>query len=139
MPPMKYWEVVADKVSAKRPGVTAAVHADVVTIGGLDLGEQDAHPDAACFDGHPMTKPMLVTVPFVLLVLDYWPLGRFAHVSQAEAKPKNGFARCWGHRSIPTRLILEKIPLIALSVASSIITLFAQKRAAISIESLPLV
>src|SRR5207248_4126049 len=27
-----------------------------------------------------MTKPMLVTLPFVLLVLDYWPLGRFAHV-----------------------------------------------------------
>ena len=86
-----------------------------------------------------MTKSMLVTLPFVLLVLDYWPLGRFAHVSPAEPKPKNGFARWWGHRSIPTRLILEKIPLIALSVASSIITLFAQKRAAISVESLPLV
>src|SRR6266403_2150578 len=86
-----------------------------------------------------MTKPMLVTLPFVLLVLDYWPLGRFAHICPAEPKPKNGFARWWGHRSIPTRLILEKIPLIALSVASSIITLFAQKRAAISVESLPLV
>jgi len=86
-----------------------------------------------------MTKSMLVTLPFVLLVLDYWPLGRFAHVSPAEPKPKNGFGRWWGHRSIPTRLILEKIPLIALSAASSIITLFAQKRAAISVESLPLV
>ncbi len=86
-----------------------------------------------------MTKSMLVTLPFVLLVLDYWPLGRFAHVSPAEPKAKNGFARWWGHRSIPTRLILEKIPLIALSAASSIITLFAQKRAAISVESLPLV
>src|SRR6188508_2775716 len=31
-----------------------------------------------------MTKPMLVTLPFVLLVLDYWPLGRFAHVCPAE-------------------------------------------------------
>ena len=86
-----------------------------------------------------MTKSMLVTLPFVLLVLDYWPLGRFVHVSPAKPKPKNGFARWWGHRSIPTRLILEKIPLIALSVASSIITLFAQKRAAISVEFLPLV
>src|SRR5207249_4507992 len=85
-----------------------------------------------------MTKSMLVTLPFVLLVLDYWPLGRFVHVSPAKPKPKNGFARWWGHRSIPTRLILEKIPLIALSVASSIITLFAQKRAAISVEFLPL-
>src|SRR6266436_8813114 len=86
-----------------------------------------------------MSKPMLVTLPFVLLVLDYWPLGRFAHICPAEPKPKNGFARWWGHRSIPARLILEKIPLIALSAASSIITLFAQRRAAISIESLPLV
>jgi protein O-mannosyl-transferase len=86
-----------------------------------------------------MTKSMLVTLPFVLLVLDYWPLGRFAHVCPAEPKPKNGFARWWSHRSIPTRLILEKIPLIALSAASSIITIFAQKRAAISVESLPLV
>src|SRR5438445_12850463 len=41
-----------------------------------------------------MTKSMLVTLPFVLLVLDYWPLGRFAHVSPAEPKPKNGFGRC---------------------------------------------
>src|SRR5207248_7053961 len=67
-----------------------------------------------------MTKSMLVTLPFVLLVLDYWPLGRFAHVFPAKPKPKNGFARWWGHRSIPARLILEKIPLIALSAASSI-------------------
>ena len=86
-----------------------------------------------------MTKSMLVTLPFVLLVLDYWPLGRFAHLSPAEPKPKDGFARWWCHKSVPTRLILEKIPLIALSAASSIITLFAQKRAAISVESLPLV
>jgi hypothetical protein len=86
-----------------------------------------------------MTNPMLVTLPFVLLFLNYWPIGRFAHVCPAEPEPKNGFARWWSHRSIPTRLILEKIPLIALSVASSIITLFAQKRAAISVESLPLV
>jgi tetratricopeptide (TPR) repeat protein len=94
---------------------------------------------AALFGLGLMTKSMLVTLPFVLLVLDYWPLGRFAHVSPAKPKPKNGFARWWGHRSILARLILEKIPLIALSAASSIITLFAQKRAAISIESLPLV
>src|SRR6266550_2442803 len=85
-----------------------------------------------------MTKSMLVTLPFVLLVLDYWPLGRFTRVRPAEPKPKNGFARWRSQRSIPTRLILEKIPLIALSVASSIITLFAQKHAVSSIESLPL-
>src|SRR5437762_6484539 len=85
-----------------------------------------------------MTKSMLVTLPFVLLVLDYWPLGRFAHASPAKPKPKNGFARWWGHRSIPARLILEKIPLIALSAASSIITLFAQRSVTVSVEFLPL-
>jgi protein O-mannosyl-transferase len=85
-----------------------------------------------------MAKPMLVTLPFLLLVLDYWPLGRFAQVCPAEPKPKNGFARWWSHRSVPTRLILEKVPLIALSVASSIITVFAQKQAVSSIDSLPL-
>src|SRR5438876_1938526 len=85
-----------------------------------------------------MTKSMLVTLPLVLLLLDYWPLGRFAHASPAKPKPKNGFARWWGHRSIPARLILEKIPLIALSAASSIITLFAQRRVTVSSEFLPL-
>jgi tetratricopeptide (TPR) repeat protein len=85
-----------------------------------------------------MAKPMLVTFPLVLLLLDYWPLGRFAHVSRAKPKPKNGFARWWSHRSIPARLILEKIPLIALSAASSIITLFAQRRVTVSSEFLPL-
>src|SRR5207245_10293167 len=47
-----------------------------------------------------MTKSMLVTLPFVLLVLDYWSLGRFPHVSLAEPKPKNVFGSWWYHRSI---------------------------------------
>jgi protein O-mannosyl-transferase len=55
-----------------------------------------------------MAKPMLVTLPFVLLLLDYWPLERF------------------GKRTI-FYLIREKIPFIVLSAVSSIITLHAQK------------
>ncbi|HXO94404.1 MAG TPA: hypothetical protein VN825_09725 [Candidatus Acidoferrum sp.] len=74
-----------------------------------------------------MSKPMLVTLPFVLLLLDYWPLDRFANVSSTELKLKVGFGRWWNQRSIVTRLSLEKIPLLALSFASSIVTLFAQK------------
>ena len=54
-----------------------------------------------------MSKPMLVTLPFVLLLLDYWPLER------ANA----GFST----------LIIEKIPLFALSIASSVITFIAQR------------
>lgn len=38
-----------------------------------------------------MSKPMLVTLPFVLLLLDYWPLDRFANVSSTELKLKVAF------------------------------------------------
>jgi len=61
-----------------------------------------------------MSKPMAVTLPFVLLLLDYWPLKRFA-------LPDSG--------SFPWRLILEKIPLLALSGAVCVATLFAQREA----------
>lgn len=64
-----------------------------------------------------MCKPMLVTLPLVLLLLDYWPLNRLAPASN-EAK------------SLPlSRLILEKLPLLALSAGSAGATLFAQKTA----------
>jgi protein O-mannosyl-transferase len=53
-------------------------------------------------------KPMLVTWPFVLLLLDYWPLGRAARVP------------------IP-RLVREKLPFFALSAASSVATFLAQR------------
>jgi len=58
-----------------------------------------------------MCKPMLVTLPLVLLLLDYWPLNRFP-------QPEGGLVQ-W-------RLIGEKIPLLALSGASGIATLIAQ-------------
>jgi protein O-mannosyl-transferase len=61
-----------------------------------------------------MSKPMLVTLPFVLLLLDYWPLGRFT-----SAGP--------GDFSIPRRLIFEKIPLLMLAVASCVVTVLMQK------------
>ncbi len=85
-----------------------------------------------------MAKPMLVTLPLILLLLDYWPLDRFRLISSTESKLETRIAHWWSQKSVETRLVLEKIPLIALSVASSIITLFAQKHAVGSIESLPL-
>jgi tetratricopeptide (TPR) repeat protein len=81
-----------------------------------------------------MSKPMLVTLPIVLLLLDYWPLDRFAQTSLIESERKNGIAHWWSQRSIRTQLILEKIPLLALSVASSVITLLVQRQAVGSIE-----
>jgi tetratricopeptide (TPR) repeat protein len=70
-----------------------------------------------------MSKPMLVTFPFVLLLLDVWPLKRFAMEKERWAS-----------------LILEKLPLLAMSVASSIVTFKAQHAAGAvqPIELLPL-
>jgi tetratricopeptide (TPR) repeat protein len=71
-----------------------------------------------------MSKPMLVTLPFVLLLLDYWPLGRF------EARRSNA-------RRQVLQLVLEKIPLIALSAVSSMVTFLAQRGAIGWTEQLP--
>ena len=87
-----------------------------------------------------MAKPMLVTLPFLLLLLDYWPLGRFHN---EEEKIRQKTRRKVALRVyLPTmmRLVREKIPLFALVAASSIITYFVQQQgAAVStLEGLPL-
>src|SRR5438876_10165063 len=66
-----------------------------------------------------MCKPTLVTVPFVLLLLDYWPLGR---VSGRPARRSLG-AGGW---SVVRVLLLEKIPFFALSVASCVAAILAR-------------
>jgi protein O-mannosyl-transferase len=85
-----------------------------------------------------MAKPMLVTLPFVLLLLDYWPLGRFPYISSTVSKRKTGLSRRRSQKSIVTRPIVEKLPLLALAAASSVITPFAQRGAVVSTEFLPL-
>ena len=65
-----------------------------------------------------MCKPMLVTLPFVLMLLDYWPLDRIKGQS-------------W-------KRVAEKIPLIALSAVSSVITFLVQKGAVGRTEELPI-
>jgi cytochrome c-type biogenesis protein CcmH/NrfG len=67
-----------------------------------------------------MSKPMLVTLPFVLLLLDYWPLQRIADL-----------------RTLP-RLVLEKVPLLVLAAASSIATSLAQSTKLSTIQDLPI-
>ncbi len=62
-----------------------------------------------------MSKPMLVTVPFVLLLLDYWPLGRFP----VSAFPLSRFP-------LFRQLLLEKLPFLALALASVWITMQAE-------------
>src|SRR5439155_22957594 len=63
-----------------------------------------------------MSKPTLVTLPFVLLLLDYWPLNR-SHRSEVSGQK----------RSTGIKLIAEKIPLFALSAASCVVTIWAQR------------
>lgn len=69
-----------------------------------------------------LSKPMVVTLPLVLLLLDYWPLGRFA----------SGFGKMDSDTAgIPlrtaTQLLAEKVPLLVLSLASAVVTFIAQK------------
>lgn len=67
-----------------------------------------------------MCKPTLVTLPFVLLLLDSWPLGR----NQPSSSRGGGITRkTW------LRLIVEKLPLFVLSAASCVATLLAQQEA----------
>jgi protein O-mannosyl-transferase len=69
-----------------------------------------------------LSKPMLVTLPFVLLLLDYWPLGRFDESAE------------W---PVFYRLVREKVPFFVLSIISSAITFLAQRIAVTSMEELP--
>ena len=69
-----------------------------------------------------MSKPMVVTLPFVLLLLDYWPLRRF----EAE-----------GSRFKVQKLIWEKVPFFALALASCMMMLITPRSGLWSTASLP--
>jgi len=101
-----------------------------------------------------MAKPMLVTLPFVLLLMDYWPLGRLGgemmpfgnmdvsnwsdnpHPAPLIAPPVTG-----GQRALALRMVAEKIPFFALSAAACWMTIHAQqgKGAVGSLERFPIV
>lgn len=68
-----------------------------------------------------LSKPMLVTLPLILLLLDWWPLRRFS------AQPMN-------QKVTPMRICLEKIPFILLSLCSSVITYWAQSADGVSYQ-----
>lgn len=110
-----------------------------------------------------LAKSILVTLPFVLLLLDFWPLGRWQKAVSSQAilerisakkslknKDKNlRFALAAGKKrdalvqsrtQIMSSLLWEKAPFIILSVLSSIVTIWAQNKGAaiVSLEELPL-
>ena len=83
---------------------------------------------AALFALGLAAKPMVVTLPLALLLLDYWPLGRF-RLGVGAGGP--------GLRAqLP--LVWEKLPLLALSAAASAVTLYAQASTIAPLERLPL-
>lgn len=68
-----------------------------------------------CFALGLMAKPMLVTWPFLMLLLDYWPLTRFG---------TSGLSRT----NVVAKLIVEKLPFFVLTLASSLVTYIVQKQ-----------
>ena len=80
-------------------------------------------PVALAFALSLLAKPMWVTLPFLLLVLDWWPLRRVegSNLAAAAEGPETWPAP-------PRRLVVEKLPLLALSAASSVATVVAQNR-----------
>ncbi|MCU0582332.1 MAG: tetratricopeptide repeat protein [Syntrophales bacterium] len=109
-------------------------------------------PVVALFALGLLSKPMIVTLPFVLLLLDYWPLGRYlaserpvphplpAPGSESPGKKKKQKkkqtaegppappVRKKSHAAVPWALVTEKIPLFVLTILSSIVTFHAQQK-----------
>ncbi len=88
---------------------------------------------AALFAAGLMAKPMVITLPFVLLLLDYWPLER-----TPLDRPESDSATSTGMpRMAFPKLVLEKIPLLFLSAGSAWLTLIAQRPAKRTLAELP--
>jgi tetratricopeptide (TPR) repeat protein len=77
-----------------------------------------------------MSKPQVITLPFVLLLWDYWPLGRLALRPSPSALRQNSSGAISGEQRTANSawrwLLLEKLPLLALSAASAVLTVNAQ-------------
>jgi protein O-mannosyl-transferase len=84
-----------------------------------------------------MAKPMLVTWPFVMLLLDYWPLQRFQK-SEVRSQIRRRTDSPWRKSEI-TKLIVEKIPLFVIVALSAVVTFMAQSHyhAVITVTAAP--
>ncbi len=107
---------------------------------------------AILFAAGLLSKPMLVTTPVILLLLDYWPLKRWQGAGSGERRAKreaqsgksgeqhnpNSTSQQVNSSTFFGGLVLEKLPLLALSFVSSAITFLIQIRSHESIVQLPL-
>jgi hypothetical protein len=71
-----------------------------------------------------MAKPMLITLPVVLLLIDYWPLRRFSAGETDKSNTVQYEVKSGSKRRVALCLIREKIPLLLLSVISASVTLY---------------
>jgi Flp pilus assembly protein TadD len=104
-----------------------------------------------------MSKPMLVTTPLVMLLLDYWPLGRSVTPSpgtpgeggsegsvhsvrraRLRQNPHPTLSRSTGRGENLAHLLIEKIPLFILTAACCVVTLLAQRHAMMDVRALPI-
>lgn len=90
-----------------------------------------------------MAKPMLITLPFVLLLLDFWPLKRFeigGDTATALEPAAEVSEKINGRGKVILRLLKEKAPLFALSLISSVVTFVVQQRggAVLPLERIPI-
>jgi protein O-mannosyl-transferase len=87
-----------------------------------------------------IAKPMLVTLPLVLLLLDYWPLGRFSQ-SGGNKNGKTSSGADMPGEIVPARLwllLVEKVPLLLIAAVFCVIATWAQGKAVIALERLPI-
>ena len=85
-----------------------------------------------------MSKPMVVTLPCVLLLVDFWPLNRWAPAG-GKAEPQFSNQKPGGPWRTAAVLVLEKLPFFALALADCCLTFLAQKNggAVLSVSALP--
>ena len=82
-----------------------------------------------------MCKPTLVTLPFVLLLVDYWPLRRFSFHTTSGDNSRSRQPSDVSAKPIQD-LLVEKIPFLVLSIASSVATIVAQEKTVSSLQEM---
>lgn len=83
-----------------------------------------------CFALGLLSKPMIVTLPFVFLLLDFWPLGRLQKKTAGRGRKRlPDLQASYPCRPVPFfYVVLEKIPFFLMSLTSSVVTYFVQQK-----------
>jgi len=89
-----------------------------------------------------LAKPMLITLPFLLLLLDYWPLRRFDpdQARKGLSRKKRKSSPAYDKRKILLRVIIEKIPFFIIAAVSGVVTFLTQRAGGVivGIDKIPL-